>query len=181
MVEAIQKKSEKIAPGVAVEKAPQTLSEALQTFEKAISIKEHQLDEKARQNKAESEKLHEWQKLAKPECLQLLREADEIASNKMSKPIIFKDFAGRVRKAISGAWETAKNWMNKALKLEKELEEKRPALDAWRKRSPAELEDMAQILKREKCRNFYELIEKEKSRAKLQNEIDKEHRYGGRS
>lgn len=181
MVEAIQKKSEKIAPGVAVEKAPQTLSEALQTFEKAISIKEHQLDEKARQNKAESEKLHEWQKLAKPECLQLLREADEIASNKMSKPIIFKDFAGRVRKAISGAWETAKNWMNKALKLEKELEEKRPALDAWRKRSPAELEDMAQILKREKCRNFYELIEKEKSRAKLQNEIDKEHRYYGRS
>ena len=181
MAEKIQKKAEKITPAVAVENAPKTLSEALQTFEKAVGIKEHQLDEKARQNEAESEKLHEWQKLAKPECLQLLREADEIAGGKMSKPINFKDFAGRVRKAISGAWETAKNWMNKALKLEKELEEKRPALDAWRRRSPAELEDMARTLKLEKCRNSYELIEKEKARAAHQKEIDNEQGYGGRS
>lgn len=181
MAEKIQKKAEKITPAVAVENAPKTLSEALQTFEKAVGIKEHQLDEKARQNEAESEKLHEWQKLAKPECLQLLREADEIAGGKMSKPINFKDFAGRVRKAISGAWETAKNWMNKALKLEKELEEKRPALDAWRRRSPAELEDMARTLKLEKCRNSYELIEKEKARAARQKEIDNEQGYGGRS
>lgn len=181
MAEEIQKKAEKIAPAVAEEKAPQTLSEALQTFEKAVDMKEHQLEEKARQNEAESEKLQEWQKLAKPECLQLLREADEIASGKMSKPISFKDFAGRVRKAISGAWETAKNWMNHALKLEKELEEKRPALDAWRKRSPAELEDMARTLKLEKCRNSYELIEKEKARAGRQKEIDNEQGYGGYS
>lgn len=181
MAEEIQKKAEKITPAVAVENAPKTLTEALQTFEKAVGMKEHQLDEKARQNKAESEKLQEWQKLAKPECLQLLREADEIASGKMSKPISFKDFAGRVRKAISGAWETAKNWMNHALKLEKELEEKRPALDAWRKRSPAELEDMARTLKLEKCRNSYELIEKEKARAARQKEIDNEQGYGGRS
>ena len=181
MVEKIQKNAEKIAPAIAEEKAPQTLSEALQTFEKAVGMKEHQLDEKARQNEAESEKLQEWQKLAKPECLQLLREADEIASGKMSKPINFRDFAGRVRKAISGAWETAKNWMNHALKLEKELEEKRPALDAWRKRSPAELEDMARKLKLEKCRNSYELIEKEKARAARQKEIDNEQGYGGRS
>ena len=181
MAEEIQKKAEKITPAVAVENAPKTLTEALQTFEKAVGMKEHQLDEKARQNEAESEKLHEWQKLAKPECLQLLREADEIASGKMSKPISFKDFAGRVRKAISGAWETAKNWMNKALKLEKELEEKRPALDAWRRRSPAELEDMARTLKLEKCRNSYELIEKEKARAARQKGIDNEQGYGGRS
>lgn len=181
MVEKIQKKAEKIAPAIAEEKAPQTLSEALQTFEKAVGMKEHQLDEKARQNKAESEKLQEWQKLAKPECLQLLREADEIASGKISKPISFKDFAGRVRKAISGAWETAKNWMNHALKLEKELEEKRPALDAWRRRSPAELEDMARTLKLEKCRNSYELIEKEKARAARQEKNDKEQGYGGYS
>ena len=181
MVEKIQKKAEKIAPAIAEEKAPQTLSEALQTFEKAVGMKEHQLDEKARQNEAESEKLQEWQKLAKTECLQLLREADEIASGKMSKPISFKDFAGRVRKAISGAWETAKNWMNHALKLEKELEEKRPALDAWRRRSPAELEDMARKLKLEKCRNSYELIEKEKARAARQEKNDKEQGYGGYS
>lgn len=181
MAEEIQKKAEKITPAVAVENAPKTLTEALQTFEKAVGIKEHQLDEKARQNEAESEKLHEWQKLAKPECLQLLREADEIASGKMSKPISFKDFAGRVRKAISGAWETAKNWANKALKLEKELEEKRPALDAWRRRSPAELEDMARTLKLEKCRNSYELIEKQKARAAPQKEIDNEQGYGGYS
>lgn len=181
MVEKIQKKAEKIAPAIAEEKAPQTLSEALQTFEKAVGMKEHQLDEKARQNEAESEKLQEWQKLAKTECLQLLREADEIASGKMSKPISFKDFAGRVRKAISGAWETAKNWMNHALKLEKELEEKRPALDAWRRRSPAELEDMARTLKLEKCRNSYELIEKEKARAARQEKNDKEQGYGGYS
>ena len=181
MAEEIQKKAEKITPAVAVENAPKTLTEALQTFEKAVGIKEHQLDEKARQNEAESEKLHEWQKLAKPECLQLLREADEIASGKMSKPISFKDFAGRVRKAISGAWETAKNWANKALKLEKELEEKRPALDAWRRRSPAELEDMARTLKLEKCRNSYELIEKEKARAAPKKEIDNEQGYGGYS
>lgn len=181
MVEKIQKKAEKIAPAIAEEKAPQTLSEALQTFEKAVGMKEHQLDEKARQNEAESEKLQEWQKLAKTECLQLLREADEIASGKISKPISFKDFAGRVRKAISGAWETAKNWMNHALKLEKELEEKRPALDAWRRRSPAELEDMARTLKLEKCRNSYELIEKEKARAARQEKIDKEQGYGGYS
>ena len=181
MVEKIQKKAEKIAPAIAEEKAPQTLSEALQTFEKAVGMKEHQLDEKARQNEAESEKLQEWQKLAKTECLQLLREADEIASGKMSKPISFKDFAGRVRKAISGAWETAKNWMNHALKLEKELEEKRPALDAWRRRSPAELEDMARTLKLEKCRNSYELIEKEKARAARHEKNDKEQGYGGYS
>ena len=181
MAEEIQKKAEKITPAVAVENAPKTLTEALQTFEKAVGIKEHQLDEKARQNEAESEKLHEWQKLAKPECLQLLREADEIASGKMSKPISFKDFAGRVRKAISGAWETVKNWADKALKLEKELEEKRPALDAWRRRSPAELEDMARTLKLEKCRNSYELIEKQKARAAPQKEIDNEQGYGGYS
>lgn len=181
MVEEIQKKAEKIAPGVAVENVHQTLSEALQTFEKAISIKEHQLSEKVSQNKAESEKINEWQKLAPQESLELIRESDEIADAKISKPINFRDYAGRVRKALSGAWETVKRWKNKALKLEKELEEKRSALDDWRRRSPKELEDMARTLKLKNCRNSYELIEKEKACATLQNEIDKEHRYSGRS
>jgi hypothetical protein len=71
--------------------------------------------------------------------------------------------------------------VDKAKEYEKELAEKRSALDAWRRRSPAELEDMARTLKLEKCRNSYELIEKEKARAARQKEIDNEQGYGGRS
>ena len=177
MAEKIQKKAEKIAPAVAVENAPKTLSEALQTFEKAVDMKEHQLDEKARQNE---NMLAEWQKLAKPESIALLHEADEM-SGRNPKPVNLQAFAGRVRKALTGAWETVKHWMNKAKEYEKELAEKRSALDAWRRRSPAELEDMARKLKLEKCRNSYELIEKEKARAGRQKEINNELGYGGRS
>lgn len=99
---------------------------------------------------------------AKESSIEVLTLCKEIEEDKQSPTFNLKSFAKKIKKALTGAWETVSE-----LKVE---------LEFWRSKTAEDLEDLAKKIRENNCRNaleYYKKILKEKLSPIKTKKIDK--------
>ena len=142
--------------------------QAVESREKDVVIQENEIAENKKQ-------LVEWEKLAPQDSKEVIQICDDILApptskndkleaRKIRKPFNIMDFVNKAKTALIGAWQAVKHWKDRALKAE-------DIVNAWRQRSPKDLEEIAQNMRMKNCRtiNEYRVIIKQEEKKKEQN------------
>lgn len=158
--------------------ALKTLSEALETRQKGLdeknidltqknanlSVLERSLNEQEKQINDKAEKLEEWQKMARENSFDVFQEVEQFEKSGMISWLATRSFMQKVKASLTSAWHKVSELLDKNKKLEKQLELTSHKLGEWQNKTPEQLEEVANNLRRHNAKNYVELLEKNKIR-----------------
>ena len=152
----------------------------LEQREKALQERENSLVEREKQLESDLSSLNEKRAIindsvqnAKENSLGVFKEIEQNEKDAFFFPHNPREFLGRIKKALTGAWELVRTLGNKNQKLEQENAELKRQNQIWREEtSPEQFREIAEILEQNHCSSWkqYKVLQKRLGR-KQESEI----------
>ena len=153
-----------------VEQKHREKEKELEQREKALQERENSLVEREKQLKSDLSSLNEKRAIinesvqnVKENSLGVFKEIEQNEKDAFFFPHNPREFLGRIKKALTGAWELVRTLGNKNQKLEQENAELKRQNQIWREEtSPEQFREIAEILEQNHCSSWkqYKVLQK---------------------
>ena len=137
------------------EKELEQREKALQERENSVLQREKQLENDLSLLNEKRAIINESVQFCKENSMGVFKELEQNEKDAFFFPHNPREFLGRIKKALTGAWELVRNLSNKNQKLEEENSQLRRQNQIWREETtPEEFREIADTLEKNHCRNW---------------------------
>ena len=153
-----------------VEQKHREKEKELEQREKTLSDAQNDLSEREKQLESDLSSLNEKRAIinesvqnAKENSLGVFKEIEQNEKDAFFFPHNPREFLGRIKKALTGAWELVRNLSNKNQKLEQENAELKRQNQIWREETtPEQFQEIADTLEKNHCSSWKKYEDRQK-------------------